>query len=107
MAVNKPKYRTEQVSMQIKIMLEEHLGVDAEEVIDDADIEHDLGADSLDTVEIVMSLEEEFAIEIPDEDVEAIPGRKVKDIIRYVTQRLGAAGRIIHGATTENQSDNA
>ena len=57
---------------EIKKIVVEHLGVDAANVTDDASFVDDLGADSLDTVELVMALEEEFSIEIPDEDAEKI-----------------------------------
>jgi len=60
----------------------EHLGVDADKVIDSANFMEDLGADSLDTVELVMAFEEEFGIEIPDEDAEKI--LTVKDAIDYI-----------------------
>ena len=64
------------------------LGVDAAEVKSEASILDDLGADSLDVVELVMALEEEFDIEVPDEDVEGI--RTVKDVESYVAARLAA-----------------
>ena len=58
------------VAEKIKAIIAEQLGVKVEEVVDTASFIDDLGADSLDTVELVMALEEEFAIEIPDEDAE-------------------------------------
>ena len=60
----------------------EHLGVKEEEVKDDASFVDDLGADSLDTVELVMALEEEFETEIPDEEAENIT--TVKEAIDYI-----------------------
>jgi acyl carrier protein len=60
----------------------EQLGVDVEEVNPEASFVDDLGADSLDTVELVMALEEEFGIEIPDEDAENIS--TVGDAISYI-----------------------
>ena len=60
----------------------EALGVKQEQVTNDASFVDDLGADSLDTVELVMALEEEFEIEIPDEDAEKI--RTVKDAVDYI-----------------------
>jgi acyl carrier protein len=60
----------------------EQLGVDEEEVTPDASFVDDLGADSLDTVELVMAFEEEFGIEIPDEDAEKIT--RVKEAIEYI-----------------------
>ena len=55
---------------KIKAIVAEQLGVEEAEITDDASFVDDLGADSLDTVELVMALEEEFGIEIPDEDAE-------------------------------------
>ena len=63
----------------------EQLGVKPEEVIPEASFVDDLGADSLDTVELVMALEEEFGIEIPDEDAEKI--QTVGDAIRYIDEK--------------------
>ena len=60
------------VEQQVKAIVAEQLGVKAEQVTNDASFVDDLGADSLDTVELVMALEEAFEIEIPDEDAEKI-----------------------------------
>ena len=60
------------VADQVKKIIVEQLGVDEDEVTPDASFVDDLGADSLDTVELVMAFEEEFGIEIPDEDAEKI-----------------------------------
>ncbi|MEQ1679319.1 MAG: acyl carrier protein [Nitrospira sp.] len=60
------------VDERVKKIIAEQLGVEAEEVTPEASFVEDLGADSLDTVELVMALEEEFSIEIPDEDAEKI-----------------------------------
>lgn len=68
---------------RVKEIIVEQLGVDADQVTQDASFVDDLGADSLDTVELVMALEEEFDIEIPDEDAEKIA--TVKDAIDYLT----------------------
>src|SRR5262249_48600970 len=65
-----------------KSIIVEQLGVDGEEVTPDASFVDDLGADSLDTVELVMAFEEEFGIEIPDEDAEKIT--RVKEAIEYI-----------------------
>ncbi len=61
-----------EVQDRIKKIIAEQLGVEEEEVVSDAKFVDDLGADSLDTVELVMALEEEFDVEIPDEDAEKI-----------------------------------
>jgi len=63
----------------------EQLGVKPEEVVPEADFVENLGAGSLDTIELVMALEEEFKTEIPDEDVERM--RKVKDVIAYFQKK--------------------
>lgn len=60
------------IEEKVKTIIAEQLGVKPEEVINQASFVNDLGADSLDTVELVMALEEEFNIEIPDEDAEKI-----------------------------------
>ena len=60
------------IEQQVKAIVAEQLGVKEEEVTNDASFVDDLGADSLDTVELVMALEEEFETEIPDEDAEKI-----------------------------------
>jgi acyl carrier protein len=71
---------------RIKEIIVEQLGVDASEVTPDASFIDDLGADSLDTVELVMAFEEEFDIEIPDEDAEKI--RTVRDVMQYLNAHL-------------------
>ena len=60
------------ISERVKKIVVEHLGVEADKVVDSASFVDDLGADSLDTVELVMAFEEEFSIEIPDEIAEKI-----------------------------------
>ncbi|MBM3750903.1 MAG: acyl carrier protein [Acidimicrobiia bacterium] len=70
------------VADQVKKIIVEQLGVDEDEVTQDASFVDDLGADSLDTVELVMAFEEEFSIEIPDEDAEKIT--RVKDAVEYI-----------------------
>ncbi len=67
---------------KVKKIIVDQLGVDAAEVTPEASFIEDLGADSLDTVELVMALEEEFGIEIPDEQAEKIA--RVKDAIEYI-----------------------
>ena len=70
------------VAERVKKIVVEHLNVDGEKVTDNASFIEDLGADSLDTVELVMAFEEEFGIEIPDEDAEKIT--RVKEAIDYI-----------------------
>ena len=70
------------IEAKVKEIIVEQLGVDAEEVTIEASFVEDLGADSLDTVELVMAFEEEFDVEIPDEDAEKIA--KVSDAINYI-----------------------
>ena len=70
------------VSDKVKSIIVEQLGVDEEEVTADASFVDDLGADSLDTVELVMALEEEFECEIPDEEAEKITS--VQQAIDYI-----------------------
>ncbi len=78
------------MAIQDKIteIIVEQLGVKPEEVNAEASFVDDLGADSLDTVELVMALEEEFGVEIPDEDAEKI--QTVGDAIRYIEEKAGA-----------------
>ncbi len=78
------------MAIQDKIteIIVEQLGVKPEEVTVEASFVDDLGADSLDTVELVMALEEEFGVEIPDEDAEKI--QTVGDAIRYIEEKAGA-----------------
>jgi acyl carrier protein len=70
------------VEEKVKQIIVEQLGVDEGEVTPNASFVDDLGADSLDTVELVMAFEESFDIEIPDEDAEKI--RTVKDAVEYI-----------------------
>lgn len=71
---------------KVKEIIIEKLGVDAEKVTDDASFVEDLGADSLDTVELVMDLEEEFDLEIPDEEAEKLT--TVGSAIKYLEEKL-------------------
>ena len=70
---------------KVKSIIVEQLGVPAEEVTDEASFIEDLGADSLDIVELIMALEEEFDMEIPDEDAEKI--QTVGDVINYIQSK--------------------
>jgi acyl carrier protein len=72
------------VEEKVKEIIVEQLGVDEDEVTPEASFTDDLGADSLDIVELVMAFEEEFGIEIPDEDAEKI-GR-VKEAVEYIAK---------------------
>ena len=76
------------VDERVKQIIVEQLGVDEAEVTPNASFVDDLGADSLDTVELVMAFEEAFEIEIPDEDAEKI--RTVKDAVTYIDQHAKA-----------------
>ena len=73
------------VADKIKSIIAEQLGVKVEEVTPQASFIDDLGADSLDTVELIMALEEEFSVEIPDEDAEKMTS--VGDAIRYIEEK--------------------
>ena len=74
---------------KVKSIIAEQLGVKPEEVTANASFIDDLGADSLDTVELVMALEEEFGIEIPDEDAEKMG--TVGDAIKYIEEKAGGS----------------
>ncbi len=72
------------ISDRVKKIVVEHLGIDPEKVTDNASFIDDLGADSLDTVELVMAFEEEFGVEIPDDAAETI--LTVGDAINFLTK---------------------
>ena len=73
------------IDERVKQIIVEQLGVNEDQVTPEASLIEDLGADSLDIVELVMAFEEEFGQEIPDEDTEKI--RTVGDVVRYLEQR--------------------
>jgi acyl carrier protein len=75
---------TEEIMGKVKKIIAEQLGVDESEITNESHFIDDLGADSLDTVELVMALEEEFGIEIPDEDAEKI--QTVGDVQKYIEE---------------------
>jgi len=77
------------IEERVKQIIVEQLGVDEAEVTPSASFVDDLGADSLDTVELVMAFEEAFEIEIPDEDAEKI--RTVQDAVTYIDEHAKAA----------------
>jgi acyl carrier protein len=76
------------IAEQVKQIIAEQLMVELDEVTDDASFIEDLGADSLDTVEMIMEIEDEFGIEIPDEDAEKI--QTVGKAIEYVKKKVEA-----------------
>ncbi|MCG3149953.1 MAG: Acyl carrier protein [Verrucomicrobiae bacterium] len=73
------------VQDRVKEIIVEQLGVNPDQVTPEAKFIEDLGADSLDTVELVMAFEEEFSAEIPDEDAEKL--QTVGDVIKYIEER--------------------
>lgn len=74
------------VEEKVKNIIVEQLGVDVESVTPEASFIDDLGADSLDIVELVMTMEEEFDLEIPDEDAEKI--KTVNDVVNYIKAKV-------------------
>ena len=74
------------VAERVKKIVIDHLGVDAEKVSEGASFIDDLGADSLDTVELVMAFEEEFDVEIPDDAAEHI--QTVGDAVKFIDEKL-------------------
>ena len=78
------------VAEKVKSIIVEQLGVEADEVTPSASFTDDLGADSLDIVELVMAFEEEFGIEIPDEAAEKIS--KVQEAVDYIEAHQGSSG---------------
>ena len=77
---------TEEIFEKVKTVIVEQLGIDEASVRMDSSFLDDLGADSLDIVEFIMALEEEFGIEIQDEDVEKIV--TVKDVVEYISENI-------------------
>ena len=76
---------SESVDARVREIIIKELGVEPEKVTDDASFVEDLGADSLDTVELVMAFEEEFGLDIPDEDAEKM--RTVGDAVGYLNKQ--------------------
>lgn len=76
---------SQDVEAKVKEIIVDKLGVDESEVTTDANFTNDLGADSLDTVELIMDFEKEFDIQIPDEDAENIA--TVGDAVKYVSEK--------------------
>jgi len=81
-------FMADSIQEKVKDIIVEQLGVNAEQVVPEAKFIEDLGADSLDTVELVMAFEEEFEIEVPDEDAEKL--QTVGDVYKYVEEKQGA-----------------
>jgi acyl carrier protein len=79
---------TAQHADKVKDIIEKELGVERDKLTDDANFIEDLGADSLDIVELVMEFEKEFNIDIPDEDAEKL--KTVGDAMAYLNQKIGA-----------------
>ncbi len=77
-----------EIEEKVKEIISKHLGIDIEKVTPESSFMDDLGADSLDTVELVMAFEETFNIEIPDEDAEKII--KVQDAVNYIKNKTGS-----------------
>ena len=77
---------TEEIFEKVKTVIAEQLGLDEANVRMESSFLDDLGADSLDIVEFIMALEEEFGLEIPDEDVEKIV--TVKDVVEYISENI-------------------
>ncbi|MES2708221.1 MAG: acyl carrier protein [Verrucomicrobiota bacterium] len=76
------------VEDKVRDIIVDQLGVNAEQVVTSARFIEDLGADSLDTVELVMAFEEEFSIEVPDEEAEKL--QSVGDVVKYVEEHASA-----------------
>ena len=73
------------IEEKVKDIIVEQLGVNPEQVTTNASFIEDLGADSLDTVELVMAFEEEFSVEVPDEDAEKL--QTVGDVVKYIEEK--------------------
>lgn len=74
------------IFLKVTDILEEELSADVSDVNDESSFEEDLGADSLDSLEVIMALEEEFGIEIPDEDIENM--RYVGELVSYIQSNI-------------------
>lgn len=78
---------SDSIEQKVKDIIVEQLGVEADKVTSNAKFIDDLGADSLDTVELVMAFEEEFGIDVPDNEAEKL--RSVEDVVAYITSVQG------------------
>jgi acyl carrier protein len=83
--MEKPMAAEKTIEQRVKAIITEQLGVNPDQVTPDAKFIEDLGADSLDTVELVMALEEEFGQEIPDEEAEKL--QSVGDVVKYIEEK--------------------
>jgi acyl carrier protein len=79
---------SEDLGAKVRAIIVDKLGVDEDSIADDSSFTNDLGADSLDTVELIMEFEKEFDLTIPDEDAEKIA--TVGDAVAYLTEKSGA-----------------
>ncbi len=79
---------SEDLGAKVRAIIVDKLGVDEDSIADDSSFTNDLGADSLDTVELIMEFEKEFDLTIPDEDAEKIA--TVGDAVSYLTEKSGA-----------------
>ncbi len=86
MANLRVKEKEQEVLMRLKNVVAEHLNIPVEEIKDDSRFVEDLGADSLDTVELLMKLEQEFNIQIPDEDAENL--RTISAVKEYIFSKI-------------------
>ena len=77
------------IEKDVKTLISKQLGVSESEVVDDASLVENLGADSLETVELIMAAEEKFGIEIPEEYAETL--KTVKDVIDYIKNKKGGS----------------
>ena len=84
------------IEEKVKDIIVEQLGVNPEQVTPTASFIEDLGADSLDIVELVMAFEEEFSVEVPDEDAEKL--QTVGDVIKYIVERASKQSFSLLGA---------
>jgi acyl carrier protein len=75
------------IEERVKDIIVDQLGVSADQVTSEAKFVEDLGADSLDTVELVMALEEEFDVEVPDDEAEKL--QAVSDVVAFITSKKG------------------
>ncbi|MCZ6464330.1 MAG: acyl carrier protein [Proteobacteria bacterium] len=79
---------SDSIQSRVQDLVAEQLGLDRSDLVSGANILDDLGADSLDVVELVMAIEETFGLEVPDEEIEAL--RTIGDVEKFVASRLAA-----------------